>query len=118
MANDEPLAAELDRNLWLCADCGSLYIVNWEVYTENDDDCDECLPTVRGATTEAVALELTGWSEERLLREAYVVATEVDRIHPPMGRRPLRRGGRAQAGDPAARSRRGAHYGAGQGEAG
>lgn len=86
---EDGLVADLDRNLWLCPACGALYIVNWMVFPEDADGCDECHPTVVGATTEAVALQLTGWSETRLLNEAYVVATEVARMNPTWGAEPF-----------------------------
>ncbi|WP_162834396.1 hypothetical protein [Amycolatopsis circi] len=88
--NDEDgLAAEVGRNLWLCPACGALYIINWMVFPEDADGCDKCDPTVTGATTEAVALKLTGWDEERLLHEAYKVATDVARMWPAWGATPL-----------------------------
>jgi hypothetical protein len=87
--NGDGLAADLSPNLWLCPACGALYIINRMVFPEDADGCDECHPTVTGATTEAVALELTGWSEERLLHEAYMVATEVARMHPAWGATPF-----------------------------
>jgi hypothetical protein len=81
------IAADLDGNVWLCPACrSSLRIVNWQVW---GDDCEECHPRNRVATTEAAVLELTGWSEERLLRDAYLVATESFRVNPEWGGGPL-----------------------------